>query len=212
MNRRNVLLGATVSVVLGLAACSGDDRGAATTSSTRNSTISSTAPSDSTSTTPATEPPGTDPVAVQPVLESLTDRYDTAVAAILADPRVAADSGHEAVVAYLRLFTPESTFPQTALQFWTDEGAQGRFYRPGPRGQMYESTVQSLRADSPDQVTFLVCSLKSIVIVDGAGNELSAEGGQTAGSVVAVRIDGTWLLRDLTRTSAVDCPDPRTQP
>lgn len=213
MNRRIVLLGAIVSIVMGLAACSGDDQGGSATSSTTDSTTTtSTAPSNSASTTPVTEPPGTDPVAVQPVLESLIDRYDTAVAAILADPRVAADSGHDLVVAYRDLFTPESTFPQTALRFWTDEGAQGRFYRPGPRGQMYESTVQSLRADSPDQVTFLVCSLKSIVIVDGAGNELSAEGGQAAGSVVAVRVDGTWVLRDLTRTSAADCPDPRVQP
>jgi hypothetical protein len=149
---------------------------------------------------------------VQPILESLIDRYDLAVATILADPRVAADSGHAAVVAYLDLFTPDSSFPRTALQFWADEGAQGRFYRPGPRGQMYESTVQSVQADSPDQVTLLVCSLKSIVVVDGSGNELSAEGGQSGGSVVAVRVDGTWLLRDLTRTSAADCPDPRTQP
>lgn len=212
MNRRGLLLGALVSIVVGLAACSGDDGDAGTTSSTADSTPTSRASSGSTSTTPVTEPPGTDQAAVEPVLESLIDRYDTTVAAILADPRVAADRGHEAVTAYLGLFTPESTFPQTALQFWADEGGQGRFYRPGPRGQMYESTVQSLRADSPDQVTFLVCSLKSVVIVDGSGNELSAEGGQTAGSVVAVRVDGRWLLRDLTRTSATDCPDARSQP
>lgn len=77
---------------------------------------------------------------------------------------------------------------------------------------MYVSTVQSVQVDSPNQTTFLVCSLKSIVIVDGSGNELSAEGGQSAGSVVAVRVSGTWLLRDLTRSSAANCPDPRTQP
>lgn len=209
MNRRNLLLGAAVSIVVGLAACSGDGQGGGTTSST---TTSSTAPSNSTSTTPATEPPGTDAAAVAPILQSLVDRYDTAVAAILADPRVAADRDHEAVVSYLRLFKPGSAFPQTALQFWVDEGTQGHFYRPGPRGQMYESTVQAVQVDSPDQVTFVVCSLKSIVIVDEAGSELSAEGGQSAGSVVAVRVDGTWLLRDLTRTPAADCPDPRTQP
>lgn len=213
MNHRNLLLGAVVSMVVLLAACSGDDRDGGRTTSTKNSTTtSSTALSESTSTTAATEPPGTDQAAVAPILESLIDRYDTAVAAILADPRVAANSEHEAVVTYLRLFTPRNDFPQTALQSWADEGTQGRFYRPGPRGQMYESTVQTIQVDSPDQVTFLVCSLKSIVIVNEAGTEQSAEGGQSAGSVVAVRVAGTWLLRDLTRTSAADCPAPRTQP
>ncbi|MGQ0434999.1 MAG: hypothetical protein ACT452_21635 [Microthrixaceae bacterium] len=147
-----------------------------------------------------------------PILESLVDRYDTAVAAILVDPRVAANSDHEAVVAYLRLFTQGNDLPRTALQFWVDEGSQGHFYRPGPRGRMYESTVQSVDADSPDQVTFVVCSLKSIVIVDEAGTELSAEGGQSAGSVVAVRVDGTWLLRDLSRASPSTCPDQQAQP
>lgn len=139
MNHRAFLLGALVSIVLGIAACSGDDGGGGTTSSAADSReTTSPAPSDSTSTTPVTEPPGTDPVARQPVLESLIDHYDTAVATILADPRVAADSDHDAVVAYLDLFMPESTFPQTALQFWADEGGQGHFYRPGPRGQMYD--------------------------------------------------------------------------
>ena len=212
---------ALASIALVLAACSGDNEEAntasstsepasASTTTTTSSTTASTVPSHSTSNASVTEPPGADAVAVQPVLESLIDRYDLAVAAILADPRVGADSGHQAVVAYLDLFAPDSTYPQTALRFWTDEGTQGRFYRPGPRGRMYESTVQSVQDDSSDQVTFLVCSMKSIVIVDASGNELSAEGGTSAGSVVAVRVEGTWLLRDLTRTSAADCPGPRT--
>ena len=211
MNRRGFLLGGLVSIVLSLTACSTDDPDGGATSSTANSTTtSSNALADSTSTTAATEPPGTQ-AAVKPILQALIDRYDKAVATILADPRVAANREHEAVAAYLRLFAPGSAFPQTALKFWVDEGAQGHFYRPGPLGQMYKSTLQSMIVDSPDQVTFLVCSLKSIVIVNEAGTELSAEGGQSAGSVTAVRVDGTWLLRDLTRNPADDCPDPRTQ-
>lgn len=212
MSRRNLLLGTIVSIVVvavALAACSSDNGRGATTSTT-NSTTSSSTPS--TSTTPVTEPPGTDTAAVTPILESLIDRYDMAVAAILADPRVAATADHEAVLAYMRLFTPGNDFAQTALQFWVDEGKQGHFYRPGPRGRMYESTVQSIHADSPEQVTFVVCSLKSIVVVDESGTELSAEGGRSAGSVVAVRVDGTWLFRDLSRTAPATCPDARTQP
>lgn len=150
--------------------------------------------------------------AVTPVLQSLVDRHDAAVAAVLADPRVASQRENALVTEYLRLFVVDASFPTTVLEFWASEGAQGRFYRPGPRGQMYVSTVQSVTSDSPDQVTFVVCTLKSIVIVDSSGAELSAEGGQTAGSVVALRVDGVWLLRDLTRIAPDTCPDPRSQP
>lgn len=208
MNTRRSLLGA-LSIVLSLAACSPDDGGGGTTSSTTNSTAtSSTATSDPTSTTPATEPPGTSQAAVEPILQSLIDRYDKAVAAILVDPRVAANRQHEAVTSYLRLFAPGSTFADGALGFWTREGANGRFYRPGPRGQLTKSTVAALTASSADEVTFRICALNSIEITDAAGAVIESQGGQTAASVVAVRIDGTWLLRDLTQTSAAGCPKP----
>lgn len=196
-----------------LGSCSADDDDAAgpSTSSGATSTTQRATSSTTTSTT-TTEPPATDPTAVRPYLETLVDRYDAAVAAILVDPRVAADRDQEAVAEYLRLFTPSSSFPDTALQFWADEGSQGRFYRAGPRGQMYESSVESIEVDSPDQVTFEVCSQKSIVIVDEEGNQLSAEGGSSSGLVVAVRVDGSWLLRDLTRTTSSDCEAAGAQP
>lgn len=151
-----------------------------------------------------------DPVVLQQELESLIDRYDLAVATILSDPRVASDRGSEAVLAYVGLFTSDSNFPETALEFWESEGEAGHFYRPGPRGEMFISTVQSVDVLSPVQATFEVCSLKSIVIVDERGDEVSAEGGQTAGSGVAVLSDGHWLLRDLTRTAGDNCPDEAT--
>lgn len=209
MNRRAFLLAALVSIVLGIAACSGDDEGGSATSSTADpSTTTSTARADTTSTTPVTEPPGTDTAAVQPILQSLIDRYDTAVAAILADPRVASNREYEAVVSYLRLFTPGSSFTEGALAFWTREGESGRFYRPGPRGQLTQSTVMALTSSSADEVTFRICALNSIEITDASGAVIESQGGQSAASVVAVRVGGTWLLRDLTQASATGCPEP----
>lgn len=205
MSRRNLLPGTVVSiVVVALAACSGDDGRRTTTSSTTTSTTSSTAPS--TSTTPVTEPPGTDQAAVKPILQSLVDRYDKAVAAILVDPRVAANSEHEAVVSYLRLFTPGSAFADGAVRSWTREGERGRFYRAGPGGQLTKSTVMALTSSSADEVTFKICAANSIEITDGSGAVIEAQGGQTAASVVAVRVGGAWLLRDLTEASTTDCP------
>lgn len=206
MNHRNFLLGAMVSiVVVALAACSGDDRRGATTSSTTTSTGPSTT---LTSATPPTEPPGTDTAAVKPILQSLIDRYDKAVAAILVDPRVAANSDHEAVVSYLRLFTPGSVFAEGAVRAWTREGERGRFYRAGPRGQLTQSTLMALTSSSANEVTFTICAVNSIEITDADGTVIEAQGGQTAASVVAVRVGGAWLLRDLTQASTTDCPRP----
>lgn len=208
MNRRNLVLVTIVLTAVVLAACSGNDRGGSTTSSTRNTTTSSTARSGSTSTTPATEPAGTDQAAVKPILQSLVDRYDTAVAAILADPRVAANRQHEAVVSYLRLFTPGSAFAEGALRSWTREGERGRFYRAGPRGRLTQSTVMAVTSSSANEVTFMICAVNSIEITDAAGTVIESQGGQTAASVVAVRVGGAWLLRDLTQASSAGCPKP----
>jgi hypothetical protein len=209
MNRRNLVVGTIVLAAVVLAACSGNDRGGGRTTSTTNSTATtSTARSNSSSTTLVTEPPGTDQAAVKPILQSLVDRYDTAVAAILADPRVAANSDHEAVVSYLRLFTPGSTFAEGALRSWTGEGERGRFYRAGPRGRLTQSTVMAVTSSSANEVTFMICAVNSIEITDAAGAVIESQGGQTAASVVAVRVGGTWLLRDLTQASAAGCPKP----
>lgn len=137
------------------------------------------------------------------------DAYDAAVEAILVDPRIAADPSSTEVAAYLTLFPDGSAFATGTLEFWVSEGAAGRFYRPGPRGRMYESTVQSVTADSEDQATFVVCTRKSFVVVDAAGVQQSAEAGTQAGSIVAVRHDGVWRLRDLTRIEPDTCPNPR---
>lgn len=198
-------LGAVLSIALGLAACSGGDGDdGASTSATSRATTSTTA--DSATSSPATQPAGTDTAAVTPVLQALIGRYDAAIAAILADPRVAADRDSEAVVAYLDLFTADSSFADGALLNWAREGENGRFYRPGPRGQLTESTVTGVTDASANEATFTICAQNSIEITDAAGNVLESQGGQTAASVVAVRVDGAWRLRDLTEASAAACP------
>ncbi len=209
MRRRTIAIGAVLSIALGLGACSGgDEDGSASTSTTNRATTSTTA--DSTTSSSATQPAGTDTEAVTPVLQALIGRYDAAVAAILSDPRVAADRDNEAVVAYLALFTANSSFADGALRNWVREGENGRFYRPGPRGQLTKSTVTGVTDASTDEATFSICAQNSIEITDSSGTVLESQGGQTAASIVAVRVEGSWLLRDLTSASTASCPPPGT--
>lgn len=143
-----------------------------------------------------------------PVLQSLIDRHDAAVAAVLADPRVARAPDDALVREYLRLFVPDASFPPTVIEGWVREADQGRFYRPGPAGIMRRSTVISVTGTSADQVSITICIRNSVEITDGAGTVLEAQGGVSGGQVNASRVDGIWLLRDLSQASAADCPVP----
>jgi hypothetical protein len=204
MTRRLASILLVAAVILG--ACSGndDEAGPTTTSSAPRSTTTTEATTSSTSTT---QPPATDVEAVTPILQELMGRYDAAVAAILADPRVALDPTNAQVESYLSLFTDNSTFADGALANWAREGEQGRFYRPGTGGQLTRSTVIAVTPADDDEATFTICAENSMEITDSKGNVVESFGGQTAASVVAVRADGVWRIRDLTEAATSGCPE-----
>ena len=218
-----------VAVVLAFgvlaSACSGDDGGGSTTDSSAptttvaataaptstaapNTTPTSSAPS--TTAAPSTSPPSTAVTneSLKPIVEQLVDSYDAVVAEILADPSVASDPGNALVRRYLALFPQDSTFANGALGFWASEAAAGRFYRPGPRGVMYDSTVQSVELRGEAEAVAKVCTVTSIQSVDSAGAALESQGGVNGGEVVLVRVGDDWLLRDLTEAPPDDCPRP----
>ncbi|MGD9998874.1 MAG: hypothetical protein AB7U39_18300 [Ilumatobacteraceae bacterium] len=145
---------------------------------------------------------------LKPIVEQLVDSYDAVVAEILTDPSVASDPGNELVRRYLGLFPHDSTFANGALSFWASEASAGRFYRPGPRGVMYDSTVQSVELRSEAEAAAKVCTVTSIQIVDSVGAALESQGGVNGGEVVLVRVGDDWLLRDLTEAPPDDCPRP----
>lgn len=209
MTRRPQRVLVTVAIVV-LGACSnGDDGDSESTTTSRGASSTTAAHASTTSAQPdATQPPATDIAGVTPVLQSLINRYDAAVADVLRDPRVAADRTSQPVRGYLSLFPPDSAFADGALQFWVQEGQRGRFYRAGPRGRLTESTVATVSPSSPDEATFTICAVNSIEITDGAGAVIEAQGGQSAASVTAMRVDGVWILRDLTQAPASSCPAP----
>lgn len=148
--------------------------------------------------------------AVTPLMIDLLARYDTAVSAILADPRVAADPAHELVVAYLALFTTDNEFARDVLAFWAAEGEAGRFYRPGPSGVMLATIVESVDPVSADELSVSVCIENSAEVVDSTGGPIEAQAGRSPGSVTAVRVDGVWLLQDLTQGPGGECSVPET--
>lgn len=212
MMRRVVLSTLVVGLLVLAGACSDeDDAGAPTTTTSEPGSTTTTTSDDPSSTTSTTQPTATDVQAVTPVLQELMSRYDDAVTAILADPRVAANRSSTEVAAYLALFTEDSAFADGALASWAREGEQGRFYRPGAGGQLTTSTVGEVTPASADEASFAVCARNSMEVTDAAGNIVESIGGQSAATVVAVRLDGAWRIRDLTERATSDCPAPEPE-
>ena len=149
---------------------------------------------------------------LKPIVEQLVDSYDAVVAEILADPSVASAPDNALVLRYVALFPQDSAFAAGALEFWADEAAAGRYYRPGPRGVMYESTVRSVELLSESEAVARVCTTSSIQIVDASGSPLESQGGVNGGEIVVVQVGDQWLLRDLTRVPADECPRPGGTP
>ena len=180
-----------------------------TTVATTTPTVAPAAPSIIATSPPTTTTLSTTTIVpLETVFQALIDPDDAAVADILADPRVASDPSNPKVVSYLALFPAAGTFTGTALKFWAEEGTKGRFYRPGPGGAISKSTVMKVTSISEAEASFDICVVKSTTILDSVGNVLESSGGVAAGTIVAVKVDGGWLIRDLTRTPADACPKP----
>ena len=152
------------------------------------------------------------PVQFDAVAQRLLERYDAAVAEVLADPRVASDLSNAKVTAFLALFPKDSSFASDTVKLWVAEAAKGRFYVPGPTGVLLKSTFRKVTSATGDRATFAVCTKRSAEVVDASGNPIEAVGGVTDGEVVAVRLDGEWFLRDLTQLATAECPKPGTKP
>jgi hypothetical protein len=197
-----------------LAACSSSTAPTTTTvtsTSTTTAVATTTTSTTTTSTTAAqtaTVPTTTTTTAVplETTFQSILDRYDAAVNAILADPRVANDLNDPNVKAYLALFQKDATFPAGIVTYWAEEGAKGRFYRPGPAGVLQRSRLLKVSSSTATEAKFTICAYQSMTVVDANGGQLEGIGGVAPVDVVALNIDGVWLLRDLTKRAGDECP------
>lgn len=170
-------------------------------------TIATTVPTTVAPTT-TTAPATTAAPSIEVAARELLDRYDATATAILIDPRVASDPTDPKVAAFLALFPADSKFARGTVEFWAQEGAQGRFYKPGKNGKLFVTTVNKVLAQSATEATVFVCTVQTITVVSETGTVLESTGGVVGGEVVIVNLGDQWLLRDLTRKPAGDCPKP----
>lgn len=210
MKASHLMLAAAVLIGAGCSS-SGDPDPTTPPTVTTTGPTSNQATTTSTTTTVApttTASPTTTTVDQTAVFQDLINRHDRAVTEVLANPSVAADLANQKIVAFLDLFPKDSTFAAGSLKFWTDQAAKGRAYQPNKGTTLSNSTVKEVTASSPTEATFTVCSVNSYSVVDANGTVIEAEAGVTGGTIVAVNVEGRWLLRDLTQSPGDQCPKP----
>jgi len=165
------------------------------------------APDEETS-TPTTQPPGTDPDAVEPIVEDLLARYDEIVNEIMLDQSVVTDRESEIVQDYLGVFEPDSDAAAQALDGWENDTEAGLSFAPSEAGG--RAVVSRLDGEvdtvSDDEVRFPTCDEQNFDILDASGGVTDhVESDELPGEGVAVRVDGQWYLRELTLGDGEGC-------
>jgi hypothetical protein len=190
-------------VLLGLscASCtSGDDDAADSATSVERVDTPDSHDDETTTTVAADEPSAAEPAEVVPYLEDLLVRYDEAVNAMVADPSIAKDDDDPTVDEFLSLFAAGNEFATGSLDGWVAQADQGIALRPAsPDRSVNTTTLEGppTRIDD-DTILFGQCTVQSYVVVEDGHETRREDRKLLPGSGKAVRVDGHWLLQEIT--------------
>lgn len=155
---------------------------------------------ETTTTIPPDEPTAAEPTDVVPYIEDLLAGYDAAVNEIVTDPSVAEDPDSPVIEEFMALFEPGSTFATGSVDGWVAQSAEGTALEATSADQDINTTVMEgppTRIDD-DTVLFGQCTVQSYVVVRDGDEERRADRVLLPGNGRAVRIDGHWLLQEIT--------------
>lgn len=146
----------------------------------------------------ADEPAGTVPSDVYPYLQALLERYDEVVTEIVADPSVVSDDDHPLVQEFLGLFESGSEFAAGSIEGWQHYGGTGITLTPSTGETVSETTLDGpVQTVDDDEVTFGHCTVLHYVQYRNGEETDRAERDLLPGNGSAVRVDGHWLLVDI---------------
>jgi hypothetical protein len=155
---------------------------------------------ETTTTVPPDEPTAAEPNDVVPYLEELLAGYDAAVNEIVTDPSVAEDRDSPVIEEFLALFEPGSTFATGSVDGWVDQSVEGTVLEPISADRAINTTIMEgppTRIDD-DTVLFGQCTVQSYVVVRDGDEQSRQDRVLLPGNGRAVRIDGHWLLQEIT--------------
>lgn len=188
---------AVVSVLLLVAACSSGDGEA---EASPDAGGGNARPPDATTTTTPTEAPGSQPWEVQMYVETLLESYDEIVNQIVGDPSVVHDRDDPLVEDFLALFPPGNDFAEASLEGWATQADSGITLEPAsPDHPVNVSAIDgSVVTVDDDAVRFAQCAVQRYARFEDGEETDRVELALLPGEGGAVRVDGHWLLSELT--------------
>jgi hypothetical protein len=138
------------------------------------------------------QPAATTPDAAFPVVESLVIEATGLADQLFEDPSVVEDGHAKLLDRFHDVYTADSPTPAGVEAQLRKLNAQGRRYRPGPSGRLRDVGVYRMTASGADQVSFRVCAIEDMEIVNAAGKVIGRRSQVTQGDGWAERTGGIW--------------------
>jgi hypothetical protein len=157
----------------------------------------STTASTSTQTTTTTQPPGTEPAAVEPIVEELLARDDEITAEIVRNPSVILNPDSPILAELAEIHAPGEAY-DARLRTYRESAERGLVIEPlnGKPGST-TTLVGGLSTVDRDTVEGQLCILYNYRAVDAQGPVEVKDGLAHPGRVTAVRLDGAWKLQQV---------------
>jgi hypothetical protein len=193
--RRTVAL--AIFGVLLVAGCGDDDEAAGQDEPTSTT-------SESRSTTSTTQPPGTEPTAVEPIVEDLIARLDEVTDEIVREPSVVLNPDAP-VLAELREVVTADEY-EARVRVYRENAESGLVYEPLNADRIASTTVASeLSTVDDNTVQAFLCVLNTYRATDTEGYGEVKDGLAHPGLVTAVRIDGAWRIERIDEDDTQTC-------
>lgn len=210
---RSVCLSVVLVLFLFVAACSSDDDSGSgdgrEPDKAEQASVDDNDGDDEAEPTTTSSPPEPDanhPDEVAPHLRELLRRYDEVVTRIVADPEVANDADDPLVEEFLSLFESGSEFADGSLEAWQRYAGTGVTVAPLSEGE----PVSETKIEGPmypvdeDEITFGQCTVLQYVLYRNGDEAERAERRPLPGNGRAVRLDGRWVLVDISTPRGIE--------
>lgn len=138
------------------------------------------------------QPSANTPAAAFPVVEDLVIEATDLANRLFQNPSVVDDRHGDLLTRFGEIYTPDSPTPAGVVAQLEDLNARGRHYRAGPSGRLRDVGVYRMTRIDGDQVTFRVCAVEDVEIVEAGGKVVGRRSQVTQGDGWAERTGGVW--------------------
>jgi hypothetical protein len=157
----------------------------------------STTTSTSTPTTTTTQPPGTEPAAVEPIVEDLLARDDEITAEIVRNPSVVLNPDSPILAELAEIHAPGEAY-EARLRTYRENAERDLVIEPlNGKPRITTNLVGALSSVDENTVEGQLCILYNYRAEDAEGFVEVKDGLAHPGRVTAVRLDGVWKVQQI---------------